>query len=212
MAALKNIPIILLYVFILGQVQAAEPKAKVDVQVEGENKKFAKTLQWVDKETGEILFDIDDIIRFDWEKQIFELTRSAAMDFMARLGSVGVEGRKFILKDGMMIIYEGTLVTPASSFAFAGAVIRGPLPDDNVRPPLFEIGGGYPEDIARGDSRFSERLKKSIEQPILLSEIDLNKTPAPIVPAQHSADQRIPVICHKAGIWITVEELGNVRL
>jgi len=42
MVALKNIPVILLYIFILGQVQAAEPKAKVDVQVEGEVEKNLK--------------------------------------------------------------------------------------------------------------------------------------------------------------------------
>ena len=33
MVVLKNIPIILLYISILGRVQAAEPKAKVDGQV-----------------------------------------------------------------------------------------------------------------------------------------------------------------------------------
>jgi len=37
MVVLKNISIILLYIFILGQVQASEPKAKVDVQVEALN-------------------------------------------------------------------------------------------------------------------------------------------------------------------------------
>lgn len=42
MVALKNIPIILLYIFILGQVQAAEPKAKVDVQVEEEKTQEAR--------------------------------------------------------------------------------------------------------------------------------------------------------------------------
>ncbi len=33
MVVLQNIPIILLYISILGQVQAAEPKAKVDGQI-----------------------------------------------------------------------------------------------------------------------------------------------------------------------------------
>ena len=42
MVVLKNIPIILLYIFILGQVQAAKPKAKADVPVgvDGKSRKF----------------------------------------------------------------------------------------------------------------------------------------------------------------------------
>ncbi|MFC1739059.1 HEAT repeat domain-containing protein [Planctomycetota bacterium] len=42
MVALKKITIILLYIFILGQIQVAEPKAKVDVQVEEEKTQVAR--------------------------------------------------------------------------------------------------------------------------------------------------------------------------
>ena len=102
----------------------------------------AETLRWVDEETGQKLFDIDDVVRFDWDKQIFELTKQSAMDFMAELGSLGVHGRKFILKDGQVIIYKGTLVTPASSIACLGPVIRNPiLPDDinTTAPHDYEL-------------------------------------------------------------------------
>jgi aspartate carbamoyltransferase regulatory subunit len=96
-----------------------------------------------------------------------------------------LSGRKFVLKDGQTIIYKGTLVTPASSFAFVGPVIRGTVPDDNVRPPLFEIGAGYPRDFEKGDTRFSERLKKALQQADLLSKIDVSNSPPPIERITH---------------------------
>ncbi|MHC4645052.1 MAG: M56 family metallopeptidase, partial [Planctomycetota bacterium] len=146
----------------------------------------SRDLRWVDQESGKILFDIGDIVRFDWDEQIFELTRQSAMDFMARLGSVGVHGHKFILKEeGRLIIYEGTLVNPFSSFSFVGPVIRHSFADDNVKPPLFEIGGGYPRGFTKGDSRFSERLKRALQQADVLSEIDVNNPPSPIERVTH---------------------------
>jgi hypothetical protein len=166
--------------------RAGEDFQKPAVQVEGEGGKVeqensgageqsrlisSRKVQWIDVENGEVLFDIDDIVRFDWEKQIFELTRSSAMDFMAELGTVGVQGRKFIVRDGQTI-YEGTLVTPFSSFSFHGPVIKSTLPDDRIEPPLFRIDGGYPTDFEKGDTRFSERLKKALEQVGVLGEID----------------------------------------
>lgn len=150
-----------------------------------DNNSQESTIKWIDEESGEELFDIGDIVRFDWNKQVFELTRRSAMDFMAELGSLGVYGRKFILKDGMTVIYDGTLVNPISSFAFVGPVIRSTLPDDNVKPPLFKIGGGYPRDSAKGDSRFSGRLNKVLNQAGLLGEIDLKNPPALIKKDSH---------------------------
>jgi len=137
-------------------------------------------LKWMNEESGEELFNIDDIVRFDWDKQIFELTCPAAMNFMAKLASVGVEGRKFIVKDGRSVIYKGTLVTPISSIACQGPVIRDPILPDDIQPPLFKIGGGYPTDFEKGDMRFSERLKQALEQADMLGEIDVNNPPASI--------------------------------
>lgn len=173
------------YVQILLTAKRVESTDHSDVQLEPDNKEFAKTLCWVDEQTGQKLFDVGDIVRFDWDKQIFELRRSVAMNFMAELGSVGVYGRKFVLKYGHSVIYRGTLVTPASSIAFMEPVIRGTIPDDNVEPPLFEIGGGYPRDFEKGDTRFSERLKKALEQANLLGEIDINNPPPPIETITH---------------------------
>lgn len=135
--------------------------------------------------SGQKMFDIDDIVRFDWDKQILELTRQSAMDFMAEFSLVGVYGRKFVLKDGLTVIYEGTLVTPLSSVAFAGPVIRSPLPDDEIKPPLFKIDGGYPRDFAKGDSRFSECLKELLQQAGVLADIDVNNPLPPIESITH---------------------------
>jgi hypothetical protein len=185
MVALKNIPIILLFIFILGQIQPAEPKAKVDVQAESAEKESSNILRWVNSETSQKLFDIDDIVRFDWDKQTFELTRRSAMDFMAELNSLGVQGRKFILKDDMTVIYEGTLVSPTSSFAFFGPIIRTPILTDDIKPPLFKIDGGYPEDFEKNELRFSESLKKALQHADVLSEIDVNNPPPPIEKITH---------------------------
>lgn len=181
----------------------------------GESCAAEKPILTFQLKSGPKMFGIDDIIRFDWDRQIFELTRSAAMDFMARLGSVGVKGDKFILKkDGQLIIYEGTLVTPLSSFAFVGPVIGDSLPDDNVKPPLFEIRGGYPK-FAEGDSRFSERLKEVLQQAGVLAEIDVNNPPPSIESVTHGwfgEKDRLKVLVEVFPETFRLQELARVHI
>ena len=187
MNASKNISLtILILVLLASFAHTAELSKQAPLQVERQEKEYTKMLQWVDEQAGQKLFDIGDIVRFDWHKQIFELTRQSAMDFMASLHSVGVEGRTFILKgEDQFTIYKGTLVNPASSFTFVGPVIGESLSDDNVKPPLFEIGGGYPRDFTKADTRFSERFKEALQQADVLSEIDVNNPPLPIKRIAH---------------------------
>lgn len=135
--------------------------------------------------SGEELFDIEDIVRFDWDKQIFELKRQSAMDLLGK--QTGLY-RKFTLVSGTESIYSGTLVSIESSIAFRGPVIvfdRENL--DGIKPPLFKIDNGYPEALAKSDPdlRFSERLKKALQQNGVLGEIDLNNPPVPIERFSH---------------------------
>jgi hypothetical protein len=136
-------------------------------------------LQWTDEETGLKLFGIDDIVRFDWDKQIFELTRPAAMNILANLNGLS---KKFIIADDDRIIYQGTFVSPLASMTFHGPIIMMSLLDENsIQPPLFEIQDGYPPSkSSESDQRFSKRLKEALDKAGLSGKIDTNNPPAPI--------------------------------
>ncbi len=136
-------------------------------------------MRWVDSLTEEKLFDANDIVRFDWDKQVFELTRPAAMDFMTKLTRLD---RKFDVVIENDILYSGSLVSPFSSKTYPHPVIvlHYPHPDSPVpAPPLFEIQKYYGEDLGE-DVRFSEDLKKALSKADVLAEIDLNNPPEPI--------------------------------
>jgi hypothetical protein len=62
------------------------------------------TFQWVDSETGKVLFTSMDIKRFDWDQQIFELDREKASYLMSLPQSCN---RRFIIRDTKGIIYNG---------------------------------------------------------------------------------------------------------
>jgi len=166
-----------------------KPIASSTDQVKSEDAKInlsgTNALRWVGKETRQKLFDVDDIVRFDWDKQIFELTRRAAMDLLGK--QTGLY-RNFTLISDMDTIYSGTLVSISSSISFQGPAIILDREDlDGIKPPLFKIDNGYPEPIAKSDPdpRFSERLKKDLQQADVLSEIDVNNPPVPIERVTH---------------------------
>ncbi len=82
----------------------------------------AVELSWVDEVTGETLFTVEDIVRFDWERQVFELERSRAMDLTARFRTYG-QCRGFRVQDAQGIIYRGSFFSAASSMAYRGPTI-----------------------------------------------------------------------------------------
>ncbi|MFW6108692.1 MAG: hypothetical protein ACOC8D_02650, partial [bacterium] len=125
--------------------------------------------RWADSRTGEVWFSVGDIVRFDWEKQLFELSRRRAMGVMVNELRLR---RKFTLRDGQGVIYRGAFTSPASSFGFAEpAIVLGPL-GDGPRPPLFRIDAGYPGKIGGRDDRFAPRLKAALERAGVLAAID----------------------------------------
>jgi ankyrin repeat protein len=161
---------------------AASPTMKADAEVEIDKRKAPNGLQWVDQDSGEILFDIGDIVRFDWSKQIFELTRSAAMDFTTRLIDLDTE---FEVQLGKDTVYSGSLVSVFSSRSYRHPVIRFPKSRNGLRPPLFAIDGGYPRDFSTNELRFSELLEKALQQADVLGQIDVNNPPSPIEKVAH---------------------------
>ena len=118
-------------------------------------------LHWVAKDSGEILFSLDDIVRFDWSRQVFELTREKAMDFMAwQAPHVGGSRREFKVQNSETVFYEGRAINPASSIPYDGPTIIEPSTD--LPPPLFEIRAGYPEALGETDQRFHARLQAAL--------------------------------------------------
>lgn len=165
----KQVLFITIAIVILGQVSLS--------QEQGRSEDAKPSLQCIDTATGKTIFDITDIVRFDWDRQVFELTRNSAMDVLALQASLS---RKFILKSGKEIIYEGSFVSPLSSIAYQVPVIVFDWREDNIRPPLFKIDNGYPSSFGDSDPRFSQRLKEELEKAGVLGEIDPDNPPAPI--------------------------------
>ena len=152
----------------------------------------ARSIVWVDDTTGHVLFSAADIVRFDWEKQAFELKRDRAMDLEARLASVpGPHGRaalktaegyiypdrEFSVRDRRGTIYRGALVTRASHVSYSGPAIL--IDELSFRGnPVLRIQGGYPTGSDR--TRVSPRLRQDLKEAGVLGNISDSYRPKPI--------------------------------
>lgn len=142
------------------------------------------TAQWLDSETGKILFSSLNIVRFDWEQQIFELDHQRVVALMSLPHSCN---RRFIISDANGIIYHGgTLQSGLSSCAiFNGPTIitqiwseanDGWLPlyqikDLNDGSGRFKLGDGFL-------SQVGPRLKTLLEKGGLLGRINKDEVKA----------------------------------
>jgi len=137
------------------------------------------TLRWEDKETGRVLFTADDLVRFDWDRQVFELTRERAMDVMAHLWPHGEQYRTFVVRDGAGAIYEGRCYSMDSSLGYDGPTILADRSDP--APPLYAVEGGYPRGGGSRDrDRFSPRLRAALAKAGVLEAIAPDEKAAPI--------------------------------
>jgi len=137
-------------------------------------------VRWVDEHTGEVIFTSREIVRFDWERQIFELRRERAMDLMSRpLGLM----RAFVVRDEKGELYRGCFMSSLSSHGYDGPTITSYIPfPGSVRPPLYRIYGGYPRGGGKRDGeRFHPRLRAALEAAGLLAEIS---DPSAVVPIE----------------------------
>ncbi|MBC8870304.1 MAG: HEAT repeat domain-containing protein [Planctomycetes bacterium] len=136
-------------------------------------------LHWVAKDSGEVLFSLDDIARFDWNRQVFELTREKAMDFMAwQAPHIGGRRREFKVRDSETVFYEGRAISPVSSIPYDGPTIVEPSTD--LPPPLFEIKAGYPEALGETDQRYHPRLQAALAKAGKLAAISTAEKLNPI--------------------------------
>jgi hypothetical protein len=122
------------------------------------------SLVWRDAVTGKVWLSVEDIVRFDWERQRFEVTRERAMDMMA--ADIGLS-RRFSVEDGQGAIYKGTAVSLLSSMSYEGPVIvLGP------GSTLYEVSAGYHLRPGGTDERFAPRLRAALERAHVLGRID----------------------------------------
>lgn len=134
-------------------------------------------LRWED-ETGKILFTAHDIVRFDWERQVFELKRESAMDLMAYLVPHRHLQRAFLVRDDEGEIYGGRFFSPTSSQSYDGPTIPTGMGES---PPVYAIQGGYPGGGGKRDrERFNQRLHDDLEKAGLLKAIPSPEKPLPI--------------------------------
>jgi hypothetical protein len=136
-------------------------------------------VKWVDVETGKGLFTTRDIVRFDWDRQLFELTRERAMDLMSLAPALQ---RDFIVRDAEGDIYRGCFMSSASSFSYDGPtimtdVLRG-MP--GLAPPLYQITEGYGEHRSGAKRRLNPRLRERLQAAGALRNIDKDEKTEPI--------------------------------
>jgi hypothetical protein len=138
------------------------------------------TLLWKEKSTGRILWTLDNIVCFDWDRQIMELTRAAAMDLMAENTSLH---KPFVAEADQKILYEGNLVSSLSSATYPGPVIVMDSPD--IKLPLLAIEKCYPSQSDNRDIHFSQDMKNTLKEAGVLGKIDPNNPPPPIERRQY---------------------------
>jgi len=136
-------------------------------------------VRWEDAQTGRVLFGVNDIVRFDWDRQVIELRREKALDAMAHLWPHGQQHRPFVVRDDAGVIYEGRCISGESSIGYDGPTIV--VGDWTVAPPLFAVEGSYPGGKqAAGGPRFAPRLRAALEKVGVLKAIPADEKSVPI--------------------------------
>jgi len=131
-------------------------------------------LALIDVPGNRTLFTLNDIVRFDWDKQVFQLTRERAMDLLA----LRVLTREFRLVAGAETVYRGAFYSPISSNLPGGPIITlGTMSDEivKVKPPLFQLE--MSRFAGEADLRFSPRLRDILAKAEILGAIDPVRVP-----------------------------------
>ena len=149
-----------------------EAATTVIQDLEPEEKDF---LNAVEAHKGRVLFTVDDIVRYDWNRQILELTPSAAAIF-STIATEDITHYAFKDKDG--VIYRGRIrYTPMTEEeVYDGAVMINDKSGSGKYPalPYLTIVGGYgvkQEEATKGDQHLDRRVKNVLEEYGLLDEI-----------------------------------------
>jgi TonB family protein len=116
-------------------------------------------------------------VRYDWERQIFELTPQRATELLAR---PVIQHTDFVVKDREGVIYRGRLYRSVANDPYDGATIlvdQGPL-KQLPASPFFCVTGGYPNGGGSHDrDRYSSRLHDALEKAGVLNTIAVTDLP-----------------------------------
>lgn len=141
-------------------------------------KRLPVSLRWFEPNSHQRLFTVDDVVRFDWDRQRFELSRDAAISLLMLPPALD---REFVVADDYGEIYRGQMVSSESSKTYAGPVIQVDAPALGLQPPLYALSSGYPGKTDRKpDPRFDPRLRLALEAAGVLGELDANQLPPSI--------------------------------
>jgi hypothetical protein len=132
-------------------------------------------LIWREADSKQILFTSNDILEFDWDKQVCILKYNAMLDFLAWIPPHMHQYRTLSVEDDQGIIYQAKWVSMASSMGF-----RGPIYDYSIFNPLLSIKNNYPSRQSgtkpEDDIRFSPQLKAGLMQSGVLKSIDTTQS------------------------------------
>jgi hypothetical protein len=134
------------------------------------------SLKWIDLESRQTLFTGDDIMRFDWDEQLFELHRDAAINLMMLPPALQ---REFVVLDGNdNEIFRGNIVSSLSSATYKGpTIVVDPTPGF-PQPPLYSLSSGYPRE--QGKARLGAQFRAALNSAGVLADIDRNQLLPPI--------------------------------
>ena len=155
-----TISCVLFLIFVNGNIAEAEPGKDTD-KYDASSSTSTPGLIWIDAETEQILFTVDNITAFDWENQVFVLDMDAALDFLAWMVPHKYLYRSLAVKDNEGIIYTGQWVNLISS-----TILFGPTYQSMGANTYFCICAGYPsfDEQNDTDTRFAERLYEGLER------------------------------------------------
>lgn len=133
----------------------------------------APPLVWIDAETGSTLFTINDVVRVDWDKQLYEITPERATEL---LSLPIIQRRDFAVKDRDGVIYRGRFYRTAAAGGegYDGTTVL--IGQDAMKTlpalPFFTVSGGYPTGGGTHDrDRFSPRVHDPLAKAGLLATI-----------------------------------------
>jgi len=135
-------------------------------------------LSWVDEKTGKVLFTVADIVRFDWERQLFELERTCSMNLGAWLHTHMRQFRGFVVQDADGIIYHGRFYSNVSSVGYGGPAIYSEI--GKPSRGFCQIHAGYPPRRDDDQTRFAPRLLTALQKANVLGEITDEDKVSPI--------------------------------
>jgi hypothetical protein len=171
-------------------------------------------LVWRDSETNRVVFTSDDIITFDWDKQMFQLTEDAVVEFCGDTLVCSSPG--MIIEDENGAIYETCWYNPILSYGCSYNPVCKLWENLHFfRQPAFfpfiSIEKGIPgwknEAEEEKDRRFDPRLRAGLEKAGVLGSINLDSLYVELISISTSSEPK--VVGEDLKVWV---RMGSFRL